>query len=76
MVGGVPPWFREDCREGVNPPKLIVVDFHQYWEEGFPYCGEVIVQGFSFEGGKGLARVLKEERDCFGRHDLDGCLWD
>ncbi len=36
MVGGVPPWFREDCHEGVNPPKLIVGDFHQNWEEGFP----------------------------------------
>jgi hypothetical protein len=72
MVGGVPPWFREDCHEGVNPPALIVGDFHQNWEEGFPYCGEVVVQGLSIEGGKGLAHPPKEKRDCFGRHDSDG----
>ena len=65
MVGGVSPWFCEDCREGVNPPELIVGDFHQNWEEGFPYCGEVIVQGLSFEGGKGLARLPEEEGDSF-----------
>ena len=76
MVGGVPPWFREDCHEGVNPPELIVGNFHQNWEEGFLYPGEVVVRGLSFEGGEGLARLPEEERDCFGRHDLDGFLWD
>ena len=76
MVGGVPPWFREDCREGVNPPELIVEDFHQNQEEGFPYCGEVVVQGLSFEGGKGLACHPEEECDCFGCHDSDGFLGD
>ncbi len=64
MVGSIPPWFREDCHEGVNPLELIVGDFYQNWENGFPYGGEVFVQGFSFEGGKGLARLLEEERDC------------
>jgi hypothetical protein len=76
MVGGVPPWFHEDCREGVNPPELIVGDFHQNWEEGFLNCGEVVVRGLSFKGGKGLVRLPEEERDRFGRHDLDGFLWD
>ena len=72
MVGSVPPWFREDCCEGVNPPKLIVGDFQQNREEGFPYRGEVVVQGLSIEGGEGLARLPEEECDCFRRHDLDG----
>ena len=76
MVGSVPPWVREDCREGVDPPNLIVGDFHQNWEEGFPYCGEVVIRGLSVEGGKGLVRLPEEERDCFGRHDLDGFSWD
>jgi hypothetical protein len=52
MVGGVPLWVREDCREGVDAPKLILGDFRQYQEEGFPYRGEVVIQGLSFEGGK------------------------
>ena len=60
----------------MNPPELIVGDFHQNREEGFPNCGEVVVQGLSFKGGKGLARLPEEERDRFGRHDLDGFLWD
>jgi hypothetical protein len=76
MVGSVLPWFHEDCREGVNPPELIVGDFHQNWEEGFPNCGEVVVRGLSFKGGEGPLRLPEEERDCFGRHDLDGFLWD
>jgi hypothetical protein len=50
---------------------LIVGDFHQKWEEGFPYCGEVVVRGLSFEGWKGLAHLPEEERDRFGRHDSD-----
>jgi hypothetical protein len=60
----------------VDPPELIVGDFHQYWEEGFPYRGEVVIRGLSFKGGKGLARLPEEERDCFGRHDSDGFAWD
>ena len=76
MVGSVPPWFREDCCEGVKPPELIVGDFYQNREEGFPYCGEVVVRKLSFEGGKGPARLPEEERDCFRHHDLDGFLWD
>ena len=44
--------------------------------EDFPYCGEVVVQGLFFERGKGLACLPEEESDCFGRHDLDGFLWD
>ena len=76
MVGSVPPWVREDCREGVDPPELIVGDFHQNWEEGFPYRGKVVIRGLSFEGGKGLACLPEEEHDCFGRHDSDGFAWD
>ncbi len=76
MVGGVPPWFCEDCREGVNPPELIVGDFHQNREEGFLYRGEVVVRGLSFEGGKGIARFLKEECDRFGHHDSDSYSGD
>ncbi len=76
MVGSVSPWVREDCREGVDPPKLILGDLHQNREEGFPYRGEVVIRGLSFEGGKSLARLPEEERDRFGRHGLDGFAWD
>ncbi len=76
MVNGVPPWVREDCHEGVGPPELIIGDFHQYREEGFPYRGEVVVGGLSFEGGEGLVRLPEEEHYRFGRHDSDGFLWD
>ena len=76
MVGGVPLWVREDCREGVDAPKLILGDFRQYQEEGFPYRGEVVIQGLSFEGGEGFACLAEEKRDCFGRHDSDGFAWD
>ncbi len=77
MVGGVPPWDREDSREGVDPPELIVGDFHQNWEQGFPYRGEIVIRGLSVEGGKSLARLPEEERDRFGRHGvLDGFAWD
>jgi hypothetical protein len=55
---------------------LIVRDFHQNWEESFRYCGEVVVRGLSFEGGKGVARLPEEDGDCFGRHDPDGFLGD
>ena len=68
--------MRIDCHEGVNPPKLIVGDFHQNWEEGFPYRGEVVIPGLSFEGRKGLACLPEKELDRFGRHDLDRFLWD
>ena len=76
MVVGVPPWVLEDCREGVDPPKLIIGDFLQYWEEGFPYRGEVVVRGLSFEGGIGITRLPEEERDPFGHDDSDRFLWD
>ncbi len=59
-----------------TPPELIVGGFHQNWEEGFPYRGEVVIRGLSFEGGKGLACLPEEKRDRFGRHDLDGFAWD
>ena len=55
---------------------MIVGDFHQIREEGFWYRGEVVVRGFSFEGGKGLAHLPEEEHDCFGRHDSDGFWGD
>jgi hypothetical protein len=52
MVDGVPPWVHEDCCEGADPIKLIVEDLHQYWEDRFPYCSEIVIRGLSFEGGK------------------------
>jgi hypothetical protein len=60
MVGGIPLRFREDCREGVNPPELIVGDFHQNWEE----CFFLIVvrsssEGFPLRGGKALRTSRK-----------------
>ena len=61
---------------GPKRPGKLVGDFHHYWEEGFPYRGEVVIQGLSFEGGKGLARLPEEEHDRFGRHDSDGFAWD
>ena len=61
---------------GPKRPGKLVGDFHQYWEEGFPYRGEVVIQGLSFEGGKGLARLPEEEPDRFGHHDSDGFTWD
>jgi len=36
MIGGVPYRIREDRREGVDPPKLIVGSLHEDGEKHFP----------------------------------------
>ena len=56
----------------MDPPELVVGDFHEDQEEGFPDRREVVVRGLSVEGREGLARLPEEGCDCFGHHDLDG----
>ncbi len=53
MVGGVCHCIRQDGREGVDPPKLVVGDLHQDWEEPLSQIKRRLSSvGFPLMGGK------------------------
>jgi hypothetical protein len=68
MLSGVPHTLRDEGREGVDPPELIVGDLHEDWEERLPDRQEIVVCGLSFEGRKGIPGLLEKEGDRVERH--------
>jgi hypothetical protein len=54
MVGGIPCGIREDCREGMDPPKLIVGNHHEEGEDCLLECKEIVVSWFPLDGGEGV----------------------
>ncbi len=59
MVGGVSHCIRQDGREGVDSPKLVVGDLHQDWEERLPDQEEIVIRWLPLDGGEAIARLLK-----------------
>ena len=68
MFGGVPHVVRDEGRERVDSPELIVGDLHEDREERLPDRQEIVVRGLSFDGRKGIPGLLEEEGDRVGRH--------
>ena len=76
MLGGVRHHLREDAREGMDSPKLVVGDFNQDGEQLLLDQEEIVVRWLSIDGRKRVVHLLKAERDC-ARHrhgDLRGFL--
>ncbi len=59
MVGGVHHCIPQDGREGVDPPKLVVGDLHQDWEEHLPDQEEIVICWLPLNGGEAILRLLK-----------------
>ncbi len=70
MVGGIPRGIREDGREGMEPPKLIVGDHHEEGEDRLPDRKEIVIHWLPFEGGEGIVCLFEEERDGVRRYML------
>ena len=68
MLSGIPHAIRDEGREGVNSPELILGDLHEDQEKRLPDQQEIVVRGLSFEGRKGIPGLFEEEGDRVGRH--------
>ena len=68
MFGGIPHVVRDEGREQVDSPELIVGDLHEDREERLPDRQEIVVRGLSFDGRKGIPGLLEKEGDRVGRH--------
>ncbi len=59
MVGDVRHCICQDGLEGVDPPKLVVGDLHQDWEERLLDQEKIIIRWLPLDGGEAIARLLK-----------------
>jgi hypothetical protein len=58
----------EDGHEGVYPIELIVGDYHEEKDDGFPDCKKVIIGQLPFKEGEEVLGLFKEASDCIGHH--------
>ena len=68
MLSGVLHAIRDEGREGVDSPKMILGDLHEDREKRLPDRQEIVVHGLSFKGRKGIPGLFEKEGDCVGRH--------
>ncbi len=52
----------------MDPPKLIIRNHHEEGEDRLLERKEIVVSWFPLDGGEGVVRLFKDERDFRRRH--------